>query len=57
MPASGSTVPSASASILAAEAEWDMDDVAGVFEYYAGLAEALEARQDQRIEVPMEASS
>ena len=28
-----------------AEAKWDMDDVAGCFEYYADLAEQLDKRQ------------
>lgn len=33
------------------EAEWDMDDVAGCFDYYAGLAEGLDASQDSPIDV------
>ncbi|KAK9816896.1 hypothetical protein WJX72_006906 [[Myrmecia] bisecta] len=36
------------------EAEWDMDDVAGCFEYYAELAEKLDARQDAPINVGMD---
>ncbi|KIZ01547.1 hypothetical protein MNEG_6416 [Monoraphidium neglectum] len=36
------------------EAEWDMDDVAGCFEYYAGLAEKLDARQYSPIDVGMD---
>lgn len=34
-----------------AEAEWDMDDVAGCFEYYAGLAEALDGRQGEAVDL------
>lgn len=37
-----------------AEAQWDMDDVAGCFEYYAGLAEELDARQGEAVALPME---
>ena len=39
---------------------WDIaslcaqDDVAGCYEYYADLAEKLDSRQDEPIEVPME---
>ncbi|KAF6259119.1 aldehyde dehydrogenase domain-containing protein [Scenedesmus sp. NREL 46B-D3] len=36
------------------EAEWDMDDVAGCFDYYADLAEKLDARQYSAIDVGME---
>eukprot|EP00850_Spirogloea_muscicola_P000216 SM000001S04618 [mRNA] locus=s1:1268464:1272611:- [translate_table: standard] len=36
------------------ESEWDMDDVAGCFEYYAQLAEELDAKQYAPIEVPMD---
>lgn len=36
------------------EAEWDMDDVAGCFDYYAGLAEALDGRQYSPVDVGME---
>lgn len=36
------------------EAEWDMDDVAGCFEYYAGLAEKLDERQNSPIDVGMD---
>lgn len=34
-----------------AEAEWDMDDVAGCFEYYAGLAEGLDGRQGEAVDL------
>ncbi|KAG5181252.1 betaine aldehyde dehydrogenase [Tribonema minus] len=33
------------------EAEWDVDDVAACFEYYAGLAEALDKRQWAKVDV------
>jgi betaine-aldehyde dehydrogenase len=36
------------------EAEWDMDDVAGCFDYYAGLAEKLDERQYSPIDVGMD---
>lgn len=36
------------------EAEWDMDDVAGCFEYYAGLAEGLDGTQDVPLVLPMD---
>ncbi|GAQ87015.1 aldehyde dehydrogenase [Klebsormidium nitens] len=36
------------------EAEWDMDDVAGCFEYYAELAEGLDATKYTEIKVPMD---
>ncbi|KAL3160878.1 hypothetical protein ABBQ38_009271 [Trebouxia sp. C0009 RCD-2024] len=36
------------------EAEWDMDDVASCFEYYAELAEKLDKRQGQALQLPME---
>ncbi|WOL06645.1 betaine aldehyde dehydrogenase 2-like [Canna indica] len=36
------------------EATWDMDDVAGCFEYYADLAEALDQRQRAPISLPMQ---
>nr|AIL24123.1 betaine aldehyde dehydrogenase 1 [Tamarix hispida] len=36
------------------EATWDIDDVAACFEYYAGLAEALDAKQNAPITLPME---
>ncbi|XP_031404546.1 betaine aldehyde dehydrogenase 2, mitochondrial-like isoform X2 [Punica granatum] len=36
------------------EATWDMDDVAGCFEYYADLAEGLDAKQKAPISLPME---
>ncbi|KAI9325470.1 aldehyde dehydrogenase domain-containing protein [Zopfochytrium polystomum] len=35
-----------------AEAVWDMEDVAGCFEYYAGLAEQLDARQYEKVPLP-----
>lgn len=37
------------------EAAWDMDDVAGCFEFYAGLAEALDSKQRAPVSLPMEA--
>ncbi|KAF9598231.1 hypothetical protein IFM89_026007, partial [Coptis chinensis] len=36
------------------EASWDIDDVAGCFEYYAELAEGLDAKQKTPITLPME---
>ncbi|KAJ0983844.1 hypothetical protein J5N97_002200 [Dioscorea zingiberensis] len=36
------------------EAAWDMDDVAGCFEYYADLAEALDRKQRAPLSIPME---
>lgn len=33
------------------EAEWDIDDVSGCLEYYAGLAEALDKRQSSAVDV------
>nr|QMW68608.1 betaine aldehyde dehydrogenase protein [Calligonum mongolicum] len=36
------------------ETAWDIDDVAACFEYYAGLAEALDAKQKAPIALPME---
>ncbi|KAJ6672456.1 BETAINE ALDEHYDE DEHYDROGENASE [Salix viminalis] len=36
------------------EALWDMDDVAGCFEYYADLAEGLDAKQKAPVSLPME---
>lgn len=36
------------------EAAWDIDDVAGCFEYNADLAEALDAKQNAPIELPMD---
>ncbi|KAL6761955.1 Aldehyde/histidinol dehydrogenase [Haematococcus lacustris] len=33
------------------EAEWDLDDVAGCFDYYAGLADQLDKRQGTAIDV------
>lgn len=36
------------------EAAWDLDDVAGCFEYYADLAEALDSEQKTPISLPME---
>ncbi|KAK4794612.1 hypothetical protein SAY86_012606 [Trapa natans] len=36
------------------EAAWDMDDVAGCFEYYADLAEQLDAKQNAPVSLPMD---
>lgn len=36
------------------EAAWDIDDVASCFEYYADLAEALDAKQKAPIALPMD---
>ncbi|KAJ4747625.1 Aldehyde dehydrogenase [Rhynchospora pubera] len=36
------------------EAAWDMDDVAGCFEYYADLGEGLDAKQKAPVSLPME---
>ncbi|XP_051133050.1 aminoaldehyde dehydrogenase 2, peroxisomal-like [Andrographis paniculata] len=36
------------------EAAWDMDDVAGCFEYYADLAEKLDSEQKAHVSLPME---
>src|SRR5690606_22189951 len=36
------------------EAAIDVDDVIGTFEYYAGLAEGLDAQQDRPVELPSE---
>ncbi|KAH9290655.1 hypothetical protein KI387_034772, partial [Taxus chinensis] len=36
------------------EAAWDVDDVAGCFEFYAGLAEALDSKQRAPVSLPME---
>ncbi|XP_050224035.1 aminoaldehyde dehydrogenase 2, peroxisomal [Mercurialis annua] len=36
------------------EAAWDMDDVAGCFEYYADLAEGLDAKQKAPLSLPMD---
>ncbi|XP_057950761.1 aminoaldehyde dehydrogenase 2, peroxisomal [Malania oleifera] len=36
------------------EAAWDMDDVASCFEYYADLAEGLDAKQKAPVSLPME---
>ena len=33
------------------EAKWDIDDTAGCFEFYAGLAEELDGRQDEPVTV------
>lgn len=33
------------------EAEWDVDDVANCFEFYAGLAEELDTKQWQGVDV------
>eukprot|EP00873_Tetraselmis_striata_P021256 jgi/Tetstr1/441520/TSEL_029750.t1 len=37
-----------------AEAEWDMEDVAGCFQYYADLAEKLDTQQGRPVALPME---
>jgi len=34
------------------EAEWDIEDTAGTFEFYAGLAEQLDTTPDEVIELP-----
>ena len=34
------------------EAAWDVDDVSGCFEYYAGLAEELDERQYSKVDLP-----
>ncbi|XP_022921521.1 betaine aldehyde dehydrogenase 1, chloroplastic [Cucurbita moschata] len=36
------------------ETAWDIDDVAGCFEYYADLAEGLDAKQKAPVSVPMD---
>ncbi|XLR68864.1 hypothetical protein S83_019536, partial [Arachis hypogaea] len=36
------------------EAAWDMDDVAGCFEFYADLAEKLDGKQKAPVSLPME---
>ncbi|OEL14768.1 Betaine aldehyde dehydrogenase 2 [Dichanthelium oligosanthes] len=36
------------------EAAWDMDDVAGCFEFFADQAEALDKRQNSPVSLPME---
>ncbi|CAK7328993.1 unnamed protein product [Dovyalis caffra] len=36
------------------EALWDMDDVAGCFEYYADLAEGLDSKQKAPVSLPMD---
>ncbi|KAG9147796.1 hypothetical protein Leryth_003413 [Lithospermum erythrorhizon] len=36
------------------ETAWDIDDVAGCFEYYADLAEGLDKKQMSPITLPME---
>ncbi|MBA0732214.1 hypothetical protein Gogos_016319, partial [Gossypium gossypioides] len=36
------------------EAVWDIEDVAGCFEYYADLAEGLDAKQKAPVSLPME---
>ncbi|KAL4095723.1 hypothetical protein PRIC1_009096 [Phytophthora ramorum] len=37
-----------------AESVWDMEDVSGCFDYYAKAAEALDARQYEKVDLPME---
>lgn len=34
------------------ESEWDMDDVAACFDYYADLAEKLDQQQDKAVSIP-----
>eukprot|EP01096_Ripella_sp_DP13-Kostka_P006617 TRINITY_DN2386_c0_g1_i1.p1 TRINITY_DN2386_c0_g1~~TRINITY_DN2386_c0_g1_i1.p1 ORF type:complete len:508 (-),score=242.40 TRINITY_DN2386_c0_g1_i1:25-1548(-) len=36
-----------------AEAEWDMEDVSGCFNYYADLAEQLDGKQGEEIKLPL----
>eukprot|EP01024_Parvocaulis_polyphysoides_P053256 TRINITY_DN5298_c3_g1_i1.p1 TRINITY_DN5298_c3_g1~~TRINITY_DN5298_c3_g1_i1.p1 ORF type:complete len:508 (-),score=98.03 TRINITY_DN5298_c3_g1_i1:397-1920(-) len=36
------------------ESRWDIDDVAGCFEYYADLAEKLDTQQNEQIDVGMD---
>ncbi|KAK6153342.1 hypothetical protein DH2020_012981 [Rehmannia glutinosa] len=36
------------------EAAWDIDDVAGCFEYYADIAEGLDSKQKTPVTLPME---
>ncbi|CAI5739260.1 unnamed protein product [Hyaloperonospora brassicae] len=37
-----------------AEAVWDMEDVSSCFTYYANAAEALDARQNEKVDLPLE---
>lgn len=37
-----------------AEAVWDIEDVSGCFQYYAKAAEALDARQYEKVDLPLE---
>ncbi|KAL8457676.1 hypothetical protein ACS0TY_034704 [Phlomoides rotata] len=37
------------------EAAWDIDDVAGCFEYYADIAEAFDSKKKTPVSVPMDA--
>ncbi|KAK1947942.1 Betaine aldehyde dehydrogenase 2 [Phytophthora citrophthora] len=37
-----------------AEAVWDIEDVSGCFEYYAKAAEALDKRQFEKVDLPLE---
>ncbi|RAW23133.1 Betaine aldehyde dehydrogenase [Phytophthora cactorum] len=37
-----------------AEAVWDIEDVSGCFDYYAKAAEALDARQYEKVDLPLE---
>ncbi|KAG2525523.1 hypothetical protein BBO99_00002135 [Phytophthora kernoviae] len=37
-----------------AESVWDMEDVAGCFQYYADAAEALDKRQYEKVDLPLE---
>ncbi|KAF1332032.1 Betaine aldehyde dehydrogenase, partial [Globisporangium splendens] len=36
------------------EAQWDMEDVSGCFRYYATAAEGLDARQYEKVDLPLE---
>ncbi|EGZ28599.1 hypothetical protein PHYSODRAFT_248120 [Phytophthora sojae] len=38
-----------------AEAVWDIEDVSGCFDYYADAAEALDKRQYEKVDLPLEA--
>ncbi|KAG2531305.1 hypothetical protein BBO99_00001432 [Phytophthora kernoviae] len=37
-----------------AESVWDIEDVSGCFQYYAKAAEALDARQYEKVDLPLE---
>jgi len=40
-----------------AESEWDLDDVADCFKYYADMAEELDGRQNTKVDVPLDTFS